>query len=229
MHSARVGGNISSSADRKNVWPSVATSPGTESNTLTPTSSISPFWQKGMRNPRMSTKILLFVFLFNFVICLSFSSPPPPAALLTNDIPRYTRQYHQATCGEVQAVSLAPTAAIVTRSLNITAEPHIVYGDLTFLVPSERHAALLGNLYSNLRTAILDAARELEPAANIVLRLGMYTFTIVCLDRTIGWVAMADIAVYLLEQLALATYPLTFSLTVYTTQGLLLWAAGFLD
>lgn len=88
---------------------------------------------------------------------------------------------------------------------------------------------MLAKLYSDLRTAILDVARDLEPTASIVLRVGMYTFTIVCLNRTIGWVILAEHAVGLLEQLALATYPLTFSLVVYTTQGLLFWAAGFLD
>jgi len=125
-----------------------------------------------------------------------------------------------------------PITALSPRSPNTT-RPRIEYLDFTFLIPSQAHVNLLRKMYADVRTAALNAIKPatdvITPEVQIAFQLGVWTFAVGSFVNIIGTDALIDYALFILEELALVMYPITFSLTFYPVAGMVLWASGSLD
>ena len=133
-------------------------------------------------------------------------------------------------------LQIPPTKALSTRSERNATKGQIVYHDLTFLIPNEKHALLLHKMYSELRDAAANAlnetltsAKTIAPLAEVVFRYGALTFTIGCMVRLYPMASLLDAALYIFEDVMLAMYPLTFGLTWVGLWGVMYWALLSLD
>jgi len=88
-------------------------------------------------------------------------------------------------------------------------------------------------MYADVRTAALNAIKPapdvIRPEVQIAFQLGVWTFAVGSFVNIIGTDALIDYALFILEELALVMYPITFSLTFYPVAGMVLWASGSLD
>lgn len=125
-----------------------------------------------------------------------------------------------------------PANALALRSQNFTAEGRIIYKDLTFLIPSHKHAALLFKMYNDIRNSIaqaINSALDLSPATVIAFRYGAFTLTVGCLWQLCGTDYLLEWALDLIGHALLVTLPPQFAVVFYALQGFMFWATGEMD
>ena len=131
--------------------------------------------------------------------------------------------------------TLSDTRSLSPRNTNLTtaANGKITFQDLSFLIPSSAHIALLRTIFLEIRSAVttaLDSAHDsISETASLSFRYGFYTFTIISLQRIAGWRFLLQYAIDIIDDVMLAMYPATWSLLFHVPMGFVFWVAGVFD
>ena len=123
----------------------------------------------------------------------------------------------------------AKTLAI--RSQNLT-EGRPVVKDLTFLIPSKKHLALLYIMYNDIHTTAANAinyALDFGPTTRIVFRYGAFTFTVGCLLEMCGIEYLFHWTLTIIEHSLVTMLPVQFTILWYAVQGFSVYAVGQMD
>lgn len=116
------------------------------------------------------------------------------------------------------------TKALSIRSTNTTANSRHIWQDLTLLIPSEHHAALLSKMWRQMYEAIRDAAIASEPVLPWTVTIGVFTLSIWAGQ---GWNLLEvlrfifDEAIF--QAIFAAMYPITFTLVNVIFDAVVAW------
>ena len=186
--------------------------------------------------------ILISLVIFCCHIPLSFCHPNERRGISRRDVglarPQrgLRRGGFEGSATSTPTVQLPPINALSIRSETNTTKGQIVYRDLTYLIPSEKHVLLLRKIYCELRAAAASAlnetltvAKTTAPLAEITFRYGVISFTIGCVVGLCGIYNLLWAAFAIFDELMLTAYPLEWSLVWIGIEGYMCWAAGYFD
>ena len=117
---------------------------------------------------------------------------------------------------------------LAIRSQNLT-EGRLVVKDLTFLIPSKQHLALLSTMYNDIHTTATNAlnyALDVGPTTRIVFRYGAFTLTVGCLFKLCGVGYLFWWTITIIEHSLVAMAPVQFTIMWYAVKGFFVYAVG---
>ena len=128
---------------------------------------------------------------------------------------------------------LSHALAIRDQAIETNKTERPVAQDLTFLIPSQGHIDLLQKIYSDFRTAIVNAVQppdfvitainDEQHFAHVAWNNGVLIFSVFCIGEIHGWNNLLDIANVYIDAAANTMWPVAWVMFTVAANGLHCW------